>query len=438
MLGRIVVSVVLCACIAAAALQKIRNGANPVADPHSQLILGRVRITFLTERMVRVELAKKLASFDDRPTLAVINRKLPPPTFNVTRPNSTTAVLQTKLLRITHDTSTLPAMGAFTPSSLHIELLHPGSGVVFATWSPGMQDPNNLNGTMDEGPSFAGGLDCYSQPNDCKYDEIIGRGLLSRSGWAIANDTNTTRFLSEEEDKDEGGAVTPVSMQWVDGKSTREAGRTLFDDFYFLAHAKTTSKHTASTSGAATPLAPPLMDYAATLHDWALVSGRSALPPKDALGVWYSKYYPYSSTTMPRDVVDGYASHGLPLSVVVLDVDWHTSQYAKDGKGQWVDCNGWGGFTPNSTLFPESTGGLPALLDELHARGLRTILSLHLQTGMDHCEGKYTIMAKAMRLGNDFVAKNRTIDCAMDNKTFVAALLGEVMRIYGDTDSLRI
>jgi alpha-glucosidase (family GH31 glycosyl hydrolase) len=132
--------------------------------------------------------------------------------------------------------------------------------------------------------------------------------------------------------------------------------------------------------------------------------------------VWYSKYYPYSSSSMTHDVVDGYASHGLPLSVVVFDVDWHTSQYAKDAKGQWVDCNGWGGFTPNATLFPPSSGGLPALLDGLHARGLRTILSLHLQTGVDHCELKYRGMAEAMRLGREFVARNTTIECAMDNQ----------------------
>jgi hypothetical protein len=48
---------------------------------------------------------------------------------------------------------------------------------------------------MDYGPAFAGGLDCYSHPPDCaeQYKEIIGAGLISRSGFVAINDTNSTR-----------------------------------------------------------------------------------------------------------------------------------------------------------------------------------------------------------------------------------------------------
>jgi hypothetical protein len=50
---------------------------------------------------------------------------------------------------------------------------------------------------MDFGPAFAGGLDCYSHPPDCaqQYGEIIGAGLISRSGYAVINETNCPRVF---------------------------------------------------------------------------------------------------------------------------------------------------------------------------------------------------------------------------------------------------
>jgi len=50
------------------------------------------------------------------------------------------------------------------------------------------------------------------------------------------------------------------------------------------------------------------------------VSGAPAVPPRSALGVWYSRYYPYSADSFVGEVLQGYVNHSLPLSNAVLDM----------------------------------------------------------------------------------------------------------------------
>ena len=59
------------------------------------------------------------------------------------------------------------------------------------------------------------------------------------------------------------------------------------------------------------------------LADFALVSGAASLPPRAAFGVWWSTWYPFSVEEMTQTVLQKYADHGLPLDVLVLDMDWH-------------------------------------------------------------------------------------------------------------------
>jgi alpha-glucosidase (family GH31 glycosyl hydrolase) len=46
------------------------------------------------------------------------------------------------------------------------------------------------------------------------------------------------------------------------------------------------------------------------------------MPPLSAFGVWWSRYYAYSQEQFETEVLQGYANHSLPLSHVVLDMDW--------------------------------------------------------------------------------------------------------------------
>lgn len=351
----------------------------PRAWPEAMVTMGRVRFTVLTERMMRIEVAKEEATFDDRATLAVVNRRLQVPQFQVERPNATSLIITTSKLRLSY----LKAEKEESLLALSVQVLPMSPPAI---WRPGLEDPLNLNGTLDINPAgFAGGLDCYSNPKDCSqaYPQLCSRGLLSRSGWAIVNDTNTTRLM------DSSGH----GFAWVDGASTRAANRPLLQDFYFLG---------------------PGFEYKLALSDWAAISGRPALPPLHAFGIWFSHYHPFSDQEYLQDVVEGYASRGLPLNVAVLDLQWHNWNYqAHDAEV----CNNWGGYTPNSTMFPKFVD----FVEQLHLIGLSLILSNHGQTGVCPYELHYEELADALKLPQEFRLEKTTIQCAMDNETWADA-----------------
>ena len=106
---------------------------------------------------------------------------------------------------------------------------------------------------MDFGPAFAGGLDCYSHPPDCaqQYGEIIGAGLISRSGYAVINETNSTRVFPGVHlppscespfaaivppilQISSGPSPSTVALHWFDPPSTREANHRVAEDIYLL------------------------------------------------------------------------------------------------------------------------------------------------------------------------------------------------------------
>ena len=365
--------------------------SDPVATPASIVASGScARFTMLTERLVRMESSASAGNFDERASFAVINRRLPEPAFHVRR-NATATVISTADLRLTHThggSSSACSSTGFAPGEVEVALLVPPH----STWRSGqiappadrpssvariMPDAANLNGTMNEGPSFAGGLDCYSHPPECeqRYRQVIGQGLLSRAGFTLVNDTNNTRLIPSPPPTIGAPVLT---WQWFDPPSTRTSNHVDAEDLYILA------------SG---------LEYERALSDWAAISGPPSLPPLAALGVWYSRYFPYGSASYAKDVIGEYKSHSLPLSVGVLDVPWHNIDYAisdlgpdKNGSypypnhqgtaGPGRGCNGWDGFTFNRTLFPDPA----SFFGSVHQEGIKMILSVHMQNGIDHCQ----------------------------------------------------
>jgi alpha-glucosidase (family GH31 glycosyl hydrolase) len=160
-----------------------------------------------------------------------------------------------------------------------------------------------------------------------------------------------------------------------------------------------------------------------SLGEWASVGGAPSLPPLSALGNWYSRYYPYGEETYEGTIIENYSHYGIPLSVGVLDVPWHNINYAVSDLGPDKQgtappgrgCNGWDGFTFNRTLFPDPK----RFFDKVHSEGIKMILSVHMQNGIDHCQEQYPAMAKAMGYSDARIAANWTINCTMDNISYV-------------------
>lgn len=81
------------------------------------------------------------------------------------------------------------------------------------------------------------------------------------------------------------------------------------------------------------------------------VSGKIPIPPRFAFGIYYSRYWAYSDfgdMVMPcsymcvvyfcchpnQEIVDEYEQRGIPLDVLVTDMDWHITFYKEASAGK--------------------------------------------------------------------------------------------------------
>jgi len=217
-----------------------------------------------------------------------------------------------------------PNRFGFTALTLSITLKETG-----ITWKYGTRQKDNLKGTART------------------LDGVGGRtrlenGLLSRSGWAVVDDAESLVF-------NETGWLTP-----------RESSQ---KDLYFFGY------------GA---------DYAACLRDFTRISGPIPMIPRYILGNWWSRYWAYTQAEL-KTLMEDFRSHEVPLSVCVIDMDWHIT---KTGNSS----NGWTGYTWNRELFPDPNG----FIGWLHDQGLRTALNLYPAKGIHPHEQQYEQMAKWM------------------------------------------
>jgi alpha-glucosidase len=325
------------------------NTNNPVADPGAIVMLGKARFTVLTPQLIRMEWAAD-SQFEDHASFVFLNRRLPVPKFshNVSN-NGSTLTIRTDALTLTYS---LLGDGRFTPDNLSVELTVGGKPVI---WRPGAIDPYNLKGTTRTLDGALGD----------KTKEPLGNGFLSRSGWAVEEDS--TRPLFDSADfRFLQGEASP--WPWV---MERPAGPR--QDAYFFGYGH---------------------DYRKALGDYVRVAGRIPLPPRFAFGAWWSRYWAYSDQEI-EEIIHGFRENGIPLDVFVIDMDWHINEEQLKAASQVDQANerlGWTGYTWNKLLFP-----YPAqFLERLHADGLKTSLNLHPASGVQPWEQAYPAMAKAM------------------------------------------
>jgi alpha-glucosidase (family GH31 glycosyl hydrolase) len=222
-------------------------------------------------------------------------------------------------------------------------------------WRPGTIDLQNLKGTTRTLDGALGD----------KTKEPIGNGLISRSGWAVEDDSQRPLFDSADF-RFLQGENSP--WPWV---MERPAGDR--QDLYFFGYGH---------------------NYHKALGDYVRVAGRIPLPPRFAFGAWWSRYWAYSDQEI-EEIIRGFRENDTPLDVFVIDMDWHINNEQLKAKGETDQSNhglGWTGYTWNKLLFPDPT----QFLDRLHADGLKTSLNMHPASGVQPWEDAYPVMAKAM------------------------------------------
>ena len=119
-----------------------------------------------------------------------------------------------------------------------------------------------------------------------------------------------------------------------------------------------------------------LNDYIGALGDYYFLTGYPPLIPRYALGNWWSRGENYNDITL-KNIVDDFFEKEIPLSIVLLDKDWHLNTY--------MDKETKSGFTWNSNNF----GNPKVMIDYLHSKGIRLGLNVDPSEGIYPFEKNY-------------------------------------------------
>lgn len=227
-----------------------------------------------------------------------------------------------------------------------------------AFWHAGDRNERNLGGTVET-------LDGVRGP------VAIGEGLLARDGWQVIDDSHGHLLVDG----------------WVAARTWRGIAKASVD-WYLFAYG---------------------LDFGAALAALARVAGPVPTPRRAALGSWYSRYWPHTSAEF-RGIVADYHQHGIPLDIMVLDMDWHSGS-ARDR---------WTGWSWNRELLPDAE----ELVAWLHSQSLQVALNLHPADGVSADEDRYGAFMRAQ--GADPASRERLAFDA-GNRPYMRALFEQVL-----------
>lgn len=354
------------------------GASGPVAPSEAVVTDGNARFTVLTPEMVRIEYSDK-GVFEDRPTFAIQNRDLGAVPRFETSDDGEFLTLTTDRLTLRYRKGTDPRTIPASPRNLTVEMTNGGKPV---TWYPGKPDPLNLKGTCRT-------LD--GSNGDNKRAEMED-GVISRSGWAIIDDSWSAR-------RADGSRSFPLEDNAAAGfKWWGERADTAAMDTYFLGYGS---------------------DYKKAVGDFTKVAGRIPLPPDYVFGYWYSKYASYSADDY-RQIMNDLADNGIPADVMILDMDWHWNGDSSCGS---AGIGGWTGWSWNTNLIPEPE----KLLGEIHDRNFKIALNLHPADGVNSVESPGYYDAMKRDLGGKYDADG-TIGWNLDYPDFATSFFNRVIR----------
>lgn len=306
-----------------------------IANKNSIVLFENVRFTVLTDRLIRMEYSED-GEFEDRKSQAFINRNLEVPTYSVVKGDNTLEIITDHLiLRYSNEERGL------TRSNLSIT--QRGNNKV---WRMGDSTWENLGGTARTLDGINGEIP-------------IDTGLLSRTGWAIVDDSSSLLYNKEN-----------YLVKRIPNRI----------DIYFFGYG---------------------IEYKQCLRDFCKISGKVPMIPRWALGNWWSRYWHYSQEEL-LELMETFKKRNVPLSVCIVDMDWHV-----------VDnpySSGWTGYTWNKKFFPDHK----TFIESIHKLHLRTALNLHPADGVQPHEEDYPAMAKTMGI-NPETQQPVCFDCSDPN-----------------------
>jgi alpha-glucosidase (family GH31 glycosyl hydrolase) len=317
-----------------------RPEGGAAACPEAVIERDEVRFTVLTPRLIRLEWSADRRFRDDR-TQVVVHRALEVPPFRIVE-DDICLEIDTGRLRLRYE----KGGGRFDAANLAIVVRKAGDEIA---WNPGDVQKHNLGGTFRTLDRYDG--DTWQDGSKLPLEE----GLIARDGWHLVDDTEAFGI------DDEG---------WVAGRPVGER-----QDLYFFGYGH---------------------DYIAAIADFAAIAGPQPMPPRFVFGYWWSRYWNYSDEEL-RTLGARFVKERIPLDVLVLDMDWHTTpglslRPGHEHKDVFGEQSGWTGYTFNRSLFPDPA----AFMHWARGQKLRITLNLHPASGVLPHEEKYEAMAKAL------------------------------------------
>lgn len=288
------------------------------------------RFTVLTPGILRIEWSPDHI-FEDRPSSFAIHRNtLPVPDYDV-KETDLSLKISTSRFQLTYNKQDFAPHGLFATSGT--EKWHWGDG-----------NGANLGGTIRTLDMMDGQNAMYSgSPVHVPLED----GVLGKSAFTFLDDSKSMLFDS--------------NTNFI---ASRRPGEGRLDGYLF-AYGR---------------------DYREAIKAFYLLSGPVPLLPRWTLGNWWSRYYEYTAEAY-LTLMDKFQDSKIPLSVAVIDMDWHL---VREKEVVESGASGWTGYTWNRNLFPDP----PAFLAELHRRGLKTTLNDHPAEGIASYEDKYKEVAK--------------------------------------------
>lgn len=320
----------------------------PEAEKSNVIQLEKLRITFLTSALVRLEWSEK-ETFTDLPTQVVLFRAFKSVSF-LRQDLKEEICLETDKLSIHYKKADN------LRDALFITMKNP-----VANWNviTGLNDRWRYGDDVNALPGTARTLD------NADGDVPLEKGIISQDGFSILDDSKSCLIKND-------GSIVPRSEKTS-------------IDIYFFGYGH---------------------NYKSCLFDYFQLTGNPPLLPRWALGNWWSRYHRYTEQEY-ISLMETFSREKIPLSVAMIDMDWHVTQIEKS------IGSGWTGYSWNKELFPNPK----RFLSELHKKGLKVSLNVHPAEGVGRHENAYKEMAKAMQLKDD----GKTIPFDIANPNFVQA-----------------
>jgi alpha-glucosidase (family GH31 glycosyl hydrolase) len=253
--------------------------------------------------------------FIDDPTERILYRDLPKTQFDI-KEDINFLVISTKYFKLTYIKGKSFLGGKANPASnLKIELLNTDR-----FWYYGHPEVRN-----------------FGVPNpELSEGGVKGKGLFSADGIASIDDSNSLLFNED---------------------GTTSQNNELRIDTYLFMYNK---------------------DFEAALKDYYKITGYPALIPRYALGNWWSSNNDYDDLKL-KELVDNFDNKQIPLSILVLDKDWHNRIKIGDKTLRT-------GFTFNNKYFKNPK----AMIDYIHSKRIRLGLSIDPTSGFYNIDKYYS------------------------------------------------